>query len=663
MTEILTGRLDPLGDSDALRETGTKKNFARVGSARPSSLLYTYGPGSVMDLPRFTVMPGGFDEWERIWGRRDGAPTISAPRLLNAVRVQLGYQLGELRPFPREAKKNFFSNEGNDLGVPAWVFPQWLRCTGCDLLGPLAKFEYSNEHPYRTDEAGFDHAQCPGRPGKGKRTRRPRPCVPARYLLVCVNGHVDEFPYDLWVHRGQPCPKADVPRLRMVEGGLGKGASSTIVCESCDRRRPMSEAQGAAGRDKLPPCRGRHPHLDAFAPCDKETRLMLIGASNLWFPATQSIIVMPSTGTDRIQELGDRLRDKLGAKVEKYRNDLDTLRDVAEGKVDGIESVSDVDLAAAVAHALEPLPTEEARKEAQAAWDPIQLLVPEWQYLQRDPLGRRQDDPSGLVLTTRARHDDLPDQIDRVLAIDRLRKVNALLGFTRVDELDRINDLPNRLAPLTRDGKPKWTVATQDNGEGIFIQLDEKRVAEWEEVVLGHDGWEAHRAAHERNFHNRFSETAENVAPESRLRPPRYWLVHTFAHVLIREMAMYCGYSAASLSERLYAWQGADGREPAAGLIICTTASDSDGTLGGLVQLSEPERLAHLVQRALERAHRCSSDPVCATRSPRDPEDFLHGAACHCCAMASETSCERANRFLDRRFLVNLPGSTLGFFE
>ena len=49
-------------------------------------------------------------------------------------------------------------------------------------------------------------------------------------------------------------------------------------------------------------------------------------------------------------------------------------------------------------------------------------------------------------------------------------------------------------------------------------------------------------------------------------------------------------------------------------------------------------------------------------RTPKDPEDFLHGAACHCCLMASETSCERANRFLDRRFLLNLPGSGLGFF-
>jgi hypothetical protein len=131
--------------------------------------------------------------------------------------------------------------------------------------------------------------------------------------------------------------------------------------------------------------------------------------------------------------------------------------------------------------------------------------------------------------------------------------------------------------------------------------------------------------------------------------------VHTLAHILIREMAMSCGYGAASLSERLYAWSPHQDRPAAAGLLICTTASDSEGTLGGLVALSHPDRLADLVVSALRRAARCSSDPVCGQRTPRHGEDFLHGAACHCCCFASETSCERANRFLDRRLLLNLP--------
>ena len=91
-------------------------------------------------------------------------------------------------------------------------------------------------------------------------------------------------------------------------------------------------------------------------------------------------------------------------------------------------------------------------------------------------------------------------------------------------------------------------------------------------------------------------------------------------------------------------------------MLLTTTASDSDGTLGGLVALSEPDRLAQVVAAALTGMMRCSSDPVCARRVAQDPEDFLHGAACHCCTMVSETSCERANRFLDRRFVVPLAG-------
>lgn len=233
--------------------------------------------------------------------------------------------------------------------------------------------------------------------------------------------------------------------------------------------------------------------------------------------------------------------------------------------------------------------------------------------------------------------------------------------------MDRVNDLPGRLVKLTRNGRPTWVPATEDRGEGIFLQLRLDEVEAWENLVYNTPLWEAHRAANRRNFARRFSETAKAVDPDTRLPAPRYWLLHTLSHVLIREMAMSCGYGAASLTERIYGWPASAHREGAAGLLICTTASDSEGTLGGLVALSDPVRLRGLVISALRRAGRCSSDPVCAMRTPSDPEDFLHGAACHCCTFASETSCEKANRFLDRRFLLTLPSAdgkpVPGFFR
>ncbi len=253
--------LDPLGDA----EEGVVKNRAKVGSARPSSLLYTYGPGAIMDLPelldhaRRASMTG-----RPIWKRRDHVPSILEPRLLNVVRLHLGPQVDALRPFPWQPKRMGMSSEGSDLGIPSRVFPQWFRCTGCDYLGPLPRFNYTNTHPFRPDLAQFTHKNCPGRGGNSNK-KSGSPAVPAQHLLTCTNGHLDEFPYSLWVHRGSKCAKAELPDLKMRDANVGKSVGSTIICGSCGATRGMAEAQGAVGREKLPQkCRGRHPHLNAF---------------------------------------------------------------------------------------------------------------------------------------------------------------------------------------------------------------------------------------------------------------------------------------------------------------------------------------------------------------------------------------------------------------
>lgn len=655
--------LDPLADAENIMA----KNRAKVGSARPSALLYTYGPGAIMDLPGFSVMPAGLDDWEPIWKRRPSIPSIIEPRLLKVVQLHLRTPVEGLRRFPWQEKKGAMSKEGDDLGVPARVFPQWFRCTGCDFLGPLPRFSYSNTHPFRPDLAQFTHKNCPGRGTQRKAPtsrRRESPAVPARHLLTCTNGHLDEFPYSLWVHRGRTCAKAELPDLKMRDANVVKSIGSTIVCASCGMSRGMAEAQGRIGREKLPQqCRGRHPHLNAFdTDCAAQPALIMMGASNLWFASTQSVIVMPRSEAEENQALADRLRVDLGVdQVRPFGTQIDVIRALAKVKDIDLSGVTDVEVATAIAIVLAPADSAEELARKQEAWDPIDLLVPEWRYLQKPSLFPQQASTGDLMVTEMQRGPELHPHIARVVAVNKMKKVNAVLGFTRLDEMDRVNDLAERLVKLTRDGRPTWVPATEDRGEGIFLQLDLDAVDAWEHSILDEPEWPvwtAHRMAHTRNFTRRFSETAKDVNPDERFPPPRYWLLHTLAHALIREMAMSSGYGAASLTERIYGWAAAGNRSAAAGLLICTTASDSEGTLGGLVALSEPARLQELVLSALRRASRCSSDPVCAMRTPNDPEDFLHGAACHCCCFASETSCEKANRFLDRRFLLSLPTAT-----
>ena len=66
---------------------------------------------------------------------------------------------------------------------------------------------------------------------------------------------------------------------------------------------------------------------------------------------------------------------------------------------------------------------------------------------------------------------------------------------------------------------------------------------------------------------------------------------------------------------------------------------------------------AHLT-RALEAGGLCSNDPTCAEHAPGDSmgDRFLHGAACHGCALVAETSCEMRNDHLDRAFVVPVLG-------
>lgn len=666
--------LDPLGDAEQWKS----KNYARVGSARPSSLLYTYGPGAAMDLPHFTVMPSGFDDWDRIWKRREGEPaTIHAPRLLRAVQsFFMGESVVELRPFPWAPKTSWSDASGSNLGVPSRVFPQWVRCTGCDRLAPIVHFTYKNTNPFRPDLARFVHEGCPGhgkrRGSRAGRSTRTADVVPARYLLACPNGHLDEFPYEWWVHQGGLCPNAEAPLIAMTERNVGKGSTATIHCRSCESSRPMNEAQGEIGRAKLPRCRGRHPHLGRFDVdgCDAEARLMLLGASNLWFAATQSIIVMPGAEAPTSRSIGDQIVETLGKfGFDAFKHDAARIRDGLKDAGSGLADLPADDLEAAIV-AVDADEERDSNQHQQALdeFDPISLLEPEWHYLTKPLDGPRVDDKqSGLVLSRPAggvdpRLNELG--ITQVHTVDKLRKVNALVGFTRIDEMERAEGLGQRLAPLTRTRRPLWTVATEDRGEGMFLQFDDKRVRSWERDVWGSDIFQAHIAAHERNYLARLSDTAKAEDHLKRFQSPRYWLLHTLSHVLIREMAMSSGYSAASISERIYAWPEEEDRPSAAGILLITTASDSDGTLGGLVQQSTRRDLERTLSTALRKARRCSSDPVCTHRTPQDPEDFLHGAACHTCAMASETSCERANRFLDRRFLVDLPGFPgLGFFD
>ena len=462
--------LDPIADA----ETKTSKNYARVGSIRPSAMLYTNGIGATVDLPHFAVMPSGTEAWERVYARRPGgADTVAEPRLLRLTQGHLGSQVVELRKPPwAPEEKGWAAASAIDLGIPCRIFPQWLRCTGCGLLAPVShdRFVYRNVNRYRPDRAEFMHENCRGFEGKKKAFKAV--ALPARYLIACVNGHLDEFPYDAWVHRGSSCSSGSpFPTLRMREWKSNIGPDVQIHCLACRQSRGMLEAVGPKATEKLPMCRGRHPHLDAFYKCGQRGRLMMLGAANQWFASTLGLLALPREEVASAADLVPLLRTL-------QKSDLDMPQSVADmkmwrkyaavlAKTEAFDDVPDEILWEAVQVARGTAATT-AGGASEPPLDPREILAPEWAVLTdeakytrlsgaRDFRALRRDVPKRLQPTLAA-----------VVAVERLKKVNAFLGFTRIDALDRIDDAATRVAPLCANGKPTWVPATEDRGRVSF---------------------------------------------------------------------------------------------------------------------------------------------------------------------------------------------------
>ena len=132
-----------------------------------------------------------------------------------------------------------------------------------------------------------------------------------------------------------------------------------------------------------------------------------------------------------------------------------------------------------------------------------------------------------------------------------------------------------------------------------------------------------------------------------------YLLLHTLAHLLIQSVAMRCGYPAASIRERIYVDEAGERY----GLLLFTASADAEGTLGGLVEQA-PSGSKSTSKAAVETAALCAGDPVCAHHEPgvSMEERWLHGAACHGCALVAETSCEMHNDYLDRALVAPVIG-------
>ena len=245
--------------------------------------------------------------------------------------------------------------------------------------------------------------------------------------------------------------------------------------------------------------------------------------------------------------------------------------------------------------------------------------------------------------------------VKSVSLINKIREVQALVGFTRIKPSDPTESTEKQVNVVSvKEPGTDWYPAYQVMGEGIFLEFDNSAIRCWL-----NDNIELEKRINIINENYRNSFIGQN---RPRNVTARFVLLHTLSHLLIKQLSFECGYSIASVKERIYCGEENDEKEMA-GIFIYTASGDSEGTMGGLVRQGRPDTFPKIFNKALKAAMVCSNDPVC-NLSLGQGRDSLNLSACYSCALIPETSCEEYNVFLDRGCIIGTYNNPeVGFYS
>jgi hypothetical protein len=604
--------------------------------------MFSFGVGALLDLPNMSVMVMGLDDWQA-----HSAKEVSEPRLVAALQRRVGEYVERLLLTPGSDPENREQSSGLPHGVPVSSFPRWLRCTACNTIATIDSglFKFKGD-PFRAERSRYVHEGC-----SKNRGRTPPTAAPIRFLLACREGHISDFPWYDFVHRGSTSCKGS--RLVLTEFDVsGDIANIRVTCQTCRASHVLGEVTAPNSPLTLR-CNGHLPHLRSKQdkPCQEATKLMTLGASNMWFPLSMSALSIPQ----HIDPVAKVVEENWSV-LQRAKN-----RDIVEFIVEDKPLIFEAFSVDDIWQAVEARRSQPDTPEDDPTNDVEDLKMPEWQAL-CNPTSSHQDDDFELEeVAPPATFEAL---FEPTVKVKRLREVRALYGFTRIESNGDFTDATSvqdgRYTSLSR--KPlDWLPAAETRGEGIFLRFKESALRDWEarpEVKVLEAAF--------RDSHRKWRKKRDLEPIDEGFGGIRYVLIHSLAHALMRQIVLEAGYTSASIRERLYSRQVTDDGGSMAGILLYTAASDSEGTLGGLVRLGDPQTLGRHLQQTLEAMRLCASDPLCAEHPPNDDDGGrgVHAACCHACLFAPETSCERGNRYLDRAVLVpTLARDDVAFFD
>jgi hypothetical protein len=666
--------------------------MARHDPVRLNQILGPFGPGSIYVGKNARPMAVcGLDRWFYREPGTDKPHLCERPEEFRFGEPRLARLLGVTHfrtpPDLRLLSRNQNPPVNHSLYIPCFRFPRWHVPRG--QRGWVRMYRLRQESPDR------DLVLQPD----GQHNYQ-RYLTPIRFIVVCEGGHLDDFPWRRWVgcpvtKDGHSSPDEAGHVLEYFEDGSGDLASVRVRCRACKKEESLRgitsfESQAGEGtEEKLLTtlsetlrergdtwqggCAGYSVWHDSAhqKACGRPILGTLLSALNVYFPRTVTSILIPEGAQvehDEFKELIEVIRSDYDFGEYKVQYDEEQPLGPILAYLRTFNQRYDEPKRTRYRVMLTQAGQDFARRvfaagpgfEGPAADQVVESAGLKYRRVEYNCLLREAVEDDELRTKQEAVPSALQKHVDRVTLVERLRATLALLGFDRIrprqenpqSGTDTAIDW-HRLFIRRPEPKEDWVPGARIYGEGIFLRLNENRINAWIKD-------------RERFLHDRLPEDFVLRFNDGRYLPPldglagekgrhwvaRYLLVHGLAHALINQLVFECGYSSASLRERLYV--SADEKAPMAGMLIYTAAGDSEGTLGGLVQQGMNNRLARIFLPGLRRISWCSADPICSEVDYQGV-DRTNRAACHSCLLLPETACETINRGLDRSLLIGTP--------
>ena len=606
------------------RSSNNNNTNKSVGIIRKTQLVSTFATGAIAEMPEYTVVMAGSNYWHDAKNNNNKRKKIYEPNLQRLLGMKYF-----LEPITSES----LSPMGNP-DMPAFRFPRMHFCPKCGKLDEYKSF---------------------GDPKNKKCSECKRKIVPSRFIAVCMNGHLEDFPFEWWVHGGNlmGCTDPTDHHKLKIEFKDNTGGLSSIVihCTKCNKKRSMEGCMSSKAL-KGYRCRGKRPWLGIRElyndpiECKNDMRVLQRGASNAYYSITQSALTIPPW-SNRLHEEIETIWDKFKRAFEQDIDDdkLNFMIGIEFNHILDSGNYTIEDIKSAIQKRRGAEQEEDNFTEQKLYEDEYRALCAGYENIEP---GEHEEFHAEITEISPF----LQNYFEEVVLVKRLREVMAFKGFRRlIPNTPDDNEETDGASENTREYMPPWDTplpwlpAIEMRGEGIFLVLNIERLNEWEQKNAV-----------------RYVEMKKRLGTRSEKFSPRFVLLHTLSHLLIRQLTIECGYQEAALKERIYSTYNDDDALDMAGILIYTSSSDSDGSLGGLVRQGEYDLLESTMRNLLEEATWCSSDPLCI-ESKNQGLNSLNYAACHACTLIPETSCETNNTLLDRVAVVGKPDDRhIGFF-